>query len=150
LDRYFDTGALLKIYHTEAGSEQASAIALRSPALPMGFVLEIELKNAIRALYGRELITLEALEQMIECIESDIAGGRLLKLSLDSARLEKTAFELSERHTKDILCRSLDILHVATAICAEVPIFVTGDKRQAQLAEAAGLTVEFIKIPSQQ
>ncbi|MFT5836637.1 MAG: putative nucleic acid-binding protein [Candidatus Azotimanducaceae bacterium] len=144
---YFDTGALLKVYHTEAGSEQASSIALRHAALPLSFVLEIELKNALRALCRRGNIQQQQLEKMLDCIDYDIAEGRLYKLRSDAKKIETTAFDLSERFTTHLLSRSLDILHVAIALCAEIPNFVTGDKRQAKLAAAAGLEVEFINIP---
>lgn len=150
INRYFDTGALLKIYHTEAGSDQASACAIRSAALPLSFLLEIELKTAIRALHGRGSINETVLLQMLECFDQDIAEGRLLKLDLDPMKVESNALDLSANFTSQILCRSLDILHVANALTATIPTFVTGDKRQAQLAEAAGLEVEFIEIPRQQ
>lgn len=150
INRYFDTGALLKIYHTETGSDKASALALHSPALPLSFFLEIELRTAMRALRGRGAITEKALNQLLECIDQDIADGRLRKLSFDSAKVESNALNLSAKFTSQILCRSLDIIHVASALAADIPTFVTGDKRQAQLAEAAGLEVEFIEIPRQQ
>jgi predicted nucleic acid-binding protein len=45
------------------------------------------------------------------------------------------------KHTRSIGCRSLDILHVASALELEIRHFATFDTRQQQLARAAGLRV---------
>jgi predicted nucleic acid-binding protein len=60
--------------------------------------------------------------------------------------IESQSFELSRRYSSENLCRTLDILHVATALVAQITTFVTCDKRQAQLAERAGLDVALIDL----
>lgn len=47
----------------------------------------------------------------------------------------------SRKYTRSIGCRSLDILHVATAVELEFKYFATFDVRQQQLAKAAGLKI---------
>jgi len=51
----------------------------------------------------------------------------------------RTAAELSRQYTKKLGCRSLDVLHVASAL--ELKSFVTFDPRQQQLTKNAGLGV---------
>ncbi len=55
-----------------------------------------------------------------------------------------SAEELSHKHTKYILCRALDILHVSSALCFSCSRFVTGDKRQAKLANETKLDVHLL------
>jgi len=51
----------------------------------------------------------------------------------------KGAADLSRKHTSTPGCRSLDVLHVASAIELQFKQFTTFDSRQQQLAKAAGL-----------
>jgi len=51
----------------------------------------------------------------------------------------KTGGELSRKHTASIGCRSLDVLHVASALELELKNFLTFDRRQQKLAAAAGI-----------
>jgi predicted nucleic acid-binding protein len=59
----------------------------------------------------------------------------------DLADVHDFAETLVRRHAATLGTRTLDILHVAAALVAGVRDFVTGDRRQASLAEAAGLKV---------
>lgn len=54
------------------------------------------------------------------------------------------AVELSRKHTGPIGSKSLDILHVASAMAMATDHFLTFDDRQARLAALAGLKVESI------
>jgi hypothetical protein len=49
------------------------------------------------------------------------------------------AAEISRAHTAALGCRTLDVLHVATALELGLRVFVTFDRRQRQLAKATGL-----------
>jgi len=54
----------------------------------------------------------------------------------------RRADDLSKRHTITDGHRSLDILHVATALQLEAEVFLTFDERQRKLAHAEGLKVK--------
>jgi len=141
---------MVKLYHFEPGSEEAAMRAAALPGLPLSFIAEIELRNTLRALHGRQVISETKLHAALSSIDEDIAKGQLRKLHIDPVATEQLALRLSEDHTSKFLSRTLDILHVANALVAGLQVFITADRRQAQLAEAAGLEVEFIEIPSQQ
>jgi len=53
----------------------------------------------------------------------------------------KRAAEMSRQHTRVFGTRSLDVLHVASAVELGLRRFVTFDERQQKLAQAAGLKV---------
>jgi len=59
----------------------------------------------------------------------------------DPVDVYSRAESLSRRYTSILGVRSLDILHVATAVVLDASAFVTHDDRQARLAKAAGLRV---------
>jgi predicted nucleic acid-binding protein len=61
--------------------------------------------------------------------------------ALDWERVFVRAVGISAQHSASTLARSLDVLHVAAALEAGCTSFVTADRRQAALAEAAGMAV---------
>jgi predicted nucleic acid-binding protein len=143
---YIDTGVLVKLYHLEAGSREATERVRSEPKWPLPFLCEIELRNALRVLCGRGTVTEEALRFSLAALDDDIATGRLARVAPDPAKVATAAEDLSRQHASATLCRALDLLHVAAARVLKIPRFVTGDARQAALADRAGLEVDFLRI----
>lgn len=146
IDHYFDTSALLKLYNEENGSNEVVEIAQSHLTLPLSFVGEMELRNSLRVLHGRNRIHAEELKLALNYIDEDIATGRLQRLRPDPMLIESQCFELSRCYSSENLCRTLDIIHVATAMVFAAKTFTTCDRRQAILAEKAGLKVVFIDL----
>jgi len=142
---YFDSGILVKIYHYEPGSEKAAQSIQRAGPVPLPFLAEMEMRNALRVLRGRDLMAEETLNQALSLMDVDIRMGRLVRLLPDSAKVASTAEKLSKHFAASTLCRTLDLLHVAYAMVLKASIFHTGDKRQASLCRKAGLKVSFVK-----
>ena len=71
--------------------------------------------------------------------ETDVREGRLAIVDVLWRRTLDLAAELSTQHTAVLGTRTLDVLHVATAVTLEAKRFVSYDDRQAALAKAAGL-----------
>lgn len=145
---YFDTSALLKIYYEENGSREVIAKASSCSSLLIGFVGEMELRNSLRVLHGRNLVYQNELVQLLACVDKDFEAGRLQRVHLDPAEIENTCFHLSRQYASEYLCRTLDILHVATATISGVKTFVTCDHRQAKLAYEVGLHLHYIDLTS--
>lgn len=143
---YFDTGVLVKLYYLEPGSQRVAVRAAKETSLPFPPLAEIELRNALRVLHGRGLLTSEELPSAMGMIDEDISGGRLRRVPTDSIEVYEHAEELSQRHAARTKCRALDLLHVSHAAVAGIPRFFTGDQRQAELAKLAGLRVEYLRI----
>jgi uncharacterized protein len=74
-------------------------------------------------------------------LEEDCTEGRYVPVDILSRATLRRAGELSRRHTAATGCRSLDVLHVATALELGLPYLVTFDRRQRQLARTTGLKV---------
>lgn len=142
---YFDSGVLVKIYHAEAGSSEAVRLVTAEPIVPFPFLAEMELRNALRVLSGRGVISPEMLRKALAGVDDDVAAGRLRRLAYDPGELEATAEMLSRDFATATLCRTLDLLHVSLAKVAGASRFVTGDLRQAELARRARLGVHFLR-----
>jgi len=141
---YFDSGLLVKLYHLEAGSQEVARRARAEPRLPLTALAGIETRNALRVLAGRKVIRPAQLEAALAMFDDDLAGGRLSRLQPDAGAVQDMAENLSARHAADTKCRTLDLLHVAMACVAGIPNFLTGDRRQADLARAAGLRTRLL------
>jgi len=143
---YFDSGTLVKIYHLEPGSPEVASRVRRADLIPLPFLAEMEIRNALRVLHGRKMFPRTKLEAALSILDSDIRAGRLFRITPDSAELGEVAENLSERFSGNTLCRTLDLLHVSMALILKAPRFHTGDKRQAALAKRAGLRVCFLDL----
>lgn len=77
-------------------------------------------------------------QQVYRHFEHDRKAGVWLEVGLPETAFE-TCAELARRHGARLGVRSLDSLHVASAVELKADRFWTFDARQAKLAEAEGL-----------
>jgi predicted nucleic acid-binding protein len=137
---YADPSALLKLYIHEPASAAMSAWRSRTKgALPVTPHGRLEIVNGICLAGFRKIISAEALSDAIVSFDEDLAEGRYVDADILWRATLRRARELSRAHTPALGCRTLDVLHVATAIELGLRYFVTFDSRQGQLAKAAGL-----------
>ena len=82
-------------------------------------------------------------DQTVADWEADIAAGLLQQVSYDAEAVNKLARVYSDLYTSRSGHRSLELLHVATAIHLRAKKFLTFDARQKALAKFVGLKVPF-------
>lgn len=139
---YADPSALLKLYVHELDSAAMSTWRARTKgALPITPHGRLEIVNGICLAAFRKLIDAEALNDALASFSEDLAEGRYGEADVLWRATLKRAEQLSRSHTAACGCRSLDVLHVATALELGLRSFVTFDKRQQQLARLTGLRV---------
>ena len=143
---YFDTGALVKLYIVERGSDFVQNIARRTGAIGINPLQETELRNAILAAEGRRIVSREAARRSLDNFEEDLQNGVFIRESPEWAWVYRRADILARQYTPRFLCRTLDILHIAAAELSGAERIVTGDQRQQKLAKATGLKVA--KVPA--
>jgi hypothetical protein len=143
---YFDTGALVKLYIVESGSAYVERKARAASLIPLNQLQETELRNAIHTAVGRKTIPAAAGALALEHLDNDLRSGVLATTSIDWGTTWTRAAHLARLHTAKILCRTLDILHVAAAESCGCDLFVTGDERQFRLCKAVGVPVA--RVPS--
>jgi predicted nucleic acid-binding protein len=127
---YVDASALLKRYVDEHDSEAASTLMSSDAVLVTSRITEIEVRrNLTRLLDGAALS--DARRQFSQDLDSFALVGLDPTTCAEAARIAETT-----------LCRSLDALHLASALRAGAATTVlTFDVRQAQVARSLGLAV---------
>ena len=143
---YFDTGALVKLYIVERGSDFVQNIARRTGAIGINPLQETELRNAILAAEGRRTINREAARRSLDNLEEDLQTGVFIRESPEWAWIYRRADIIARQYTPRFLCRTLDIRHIAAAELSGAARIITGDQRQQKLARALGLKV--VKVPA--
>ena len=136
---YFDSSALVKLYIVEPGSEDVQAWSQQADAILMCPLQETEVRNAILAAGGRGILNRPTMLKTLKNLDSDLAQGFFERYQPDWPLIWNRSNELATRHTPKILCRTLDILHVAIAEISNSVCLVTGDERQFRLSEANNL-----------
>ncbi len=137
---YADTGFLCSLYAPDAHTALAAARMNHQPLpLPITWLHQLEFRNALRLRVFRKEITPAQRDASINAMLADSAAGVLTPVELTLADLTREAERLSALHSETLDTRSLDILHVASALILGLPTFLTFDQRQCVLAKAAGL-----------
>ncbi|MFW6332613.1 MAG: type II toxin-antitoxin system VapC family toxin [Thermodesulfobacteriota bacterium] len=139
---YVDTSAIVKLYVREALSMEISEFLRENDqALPLTRFHELEFSNALHLkTFRAELSEAETME-ILSRFKSHEESGIYFRPLLTWSYIFDLAVNLSSRHTKTLGARSLDVLHVASAISLKADHFLTVDERQAKLAHSAGLVV---------
>ena len=134
MSTYLDTSFLLKLYVWE----QDSASALDAfPHFSESFVSTLTDVEIASALF-RKLPTLIA-RRVHSMYKRDRAASVFLQIPLTD-QLYELAQQLVEQHSGDLSLRSLDALHLATALHYGAASLATYDRRLRIAAERVGLS----------
>ena len=137
---YVDPSALLKLYIHQRESAAMNAWRARGRgALALTHHGRAEIVNGICLAAFRADIGADARNDALASFDEDFAEGRYVQADLLWRATLDRAGELSRKHTPTLGCRSLDVLHVASALELGLRYFLTFDLRQRRLAEAVGL-----------
>ena len=148
MNAFADTSFLYALYRQQENSLAADAFLerVREPVYVSSLVL-FEFRQSARFQAFRfskdrtQGFSKREAQLMLAALEENIAGGAVAIVPADWKEVHSAAEQLSSRYTMTRGHRALEILHVATAIHLRVPQFLTFDKNQAALTEAAGLEV---------
>jgi PIN domain len=113
---------------------------IREPVLITSFV-EVELCNAIQLRVFRKALNRHEAHGANRAFEQDVLGGTFALQPISPATFE-LAKRLSLTHTSTLGTRSLDLMHVASALILAATTFLSFDQSQRKLAHAAGLTLQ--------
>lgn len=139
---YVDPSALRSLFVHDDRSSRFCAWRRRvGGSLPITRFARAEMFNSIQLAVYREMLDRDVAEGAISDFEADVREGRLTLIDALWRRTLDVALELSSRHTAKLGTRTLDVLHVATALTLETKHFVSYDDRQSKLAKAVGLRV---------
>ena len=137
---YADAALLCSLYAPDAHTARAVAcLGKQSQPLPIVWIHQLEVRNALRLRVFRREITRVQRDTSLNALLADLANGVLVIGSPPLTEVLTEAERLSALHSDTLGTRNLDILHVAAAVVLGSREFLTFDRRQANLASAAGL-----------
>lgn len=139
MSAYADTSFLVSLYTPDANSPEAAA-RMRRLGLPviLSEFGELELINALQLRLFRNELPPAKVRAAAAAFRDDVTGGILAILPTTDA-LFAEARRISRRWSKTLGTRTLDVIHVASALVLGADTFHTFDQRQRRLAEAVKL-----------
>jgi predicted nucleic acid-binding protein len=141
---YADSGFVVSLYLTSEGtSAKARKEAKRAPKpILLSPLSLLEIRNALNFGINRGEITGGQRDAVLSEIDAQTEKGFFRMVDVGQSLIHAKAQELSDKHTPTIATRSLDLMHLATALLSGARTFLTFDKRQAKAAAAEGLLVK--------
>ena len=135
---YADTSFFVSLYLPDRHSAQTEQRMASRPLVWFTPLHRAEWMHALsQHVFRKEISALEARQAHRE-LERDCSTGLWLEVVLPESVWEVCA-ELARRHGPKLGIRTLDSLHVATALELGAAAFWTFDERQAKLAESENL-----------
>lgn len=142
---FFDTSALVKIYHREPGSEYCLDLYLGCSHLIISELARVELHSAILRKHGEKNLNAKALKAVLQKFKYD-SEERYEVLQLSSLVYDD-ACRLLSRYAVQHGLRTLDSLQLATFLnyCErETDSFVCADKKLSAVVELEGMQTIFV------
>ena len=139
---YFDTSALIKRYVEELGRRQVLELLRRNRCV-ISAVLPVEVRSALRRRVADRTLDAKRVPTILKRFTADRPYWTVIEVSSD---VLAAAEALSGAHP----LRALDSIHVASAklfgdrAASEAFTFVSADAHQTRVAEALGLTTQFV------
>jgi predicted nucleic acid-binding protein len=137
---YADTGFLVSLYGQDDHSAAATALVKSKPIFILTALGEAEFTNALELRVFRKEWTRREARSVRDLFLQHQAAGVFRPAPLGSEVWEK-ALALARRHSSKLGTRTLDLLHVASALTLKPDGFYSFDKRQRKLAKAEQLRV---------
>ena len=135
---YADSSFLVSLYSLDVHSARAAQTVLRSePAIFLTPLTELELTNALQLRAFRKEASASEIRAARNELQSHIDNGFFTPAAMPLTVYE-VARRIALRQSAAMGTRTLDILHIASAILLRAEKFWTFDERQAKLAEAVG------------
>ena len=139
MNAYADTSFLISLYSLDANSARAASEVNRlNPTVLLTPLGELELANALELRIFRKEASVSAVKAAQAKIREHVESG-FFSLQPMPTTLYERARQIARRRSAQLGLRTLDILHVASALLLRAETLLTFDHRQLQLARAEGL-----------
>ena len=139
MSAYADTSFLVSLYSQDANSAKALTLIRRvQPPILISSFGELELENALQMRRFRKELDASELREAQAAIRADLRN-RILVLKPLPERIYSESKSLASGWTAKLGTRTLDIIHIASALAFQTDVFYTFDDRQWKLARAVGL-----------
>lgn len=145
---YWDTSCVLALYAPEEISNQvADLVPLEKGPIHSSSILELEMTFAVHAKEARGEVPRGGSGRVLSKFQADLERGRFLVVPLGidiKSRIKEIAARILQAKPP-VFLRTLDGIHIATAMELGSPELVTADGRMAGAAKFLGLRTKFLK-----
>ena len=133
----FDASALTKRYAAEPGRERILALFGAADEIVVAAHCQTEVASALLRRRREGVLPQDEFARVWDTAQRDVAD--MTRVPLDE-HVERLAYAAMEHGP----LRGMDALHIGSALAARVDLFVTADRRQAQVARGLGLPTELV------
>ena len=148
MNAFAETSFLCALYRVQDNSPEAYRLAERlKGSIAVSYLVIFEFRQSVRLQTFRfsadrkQGYSPQEAARLLNALQGNLDSGALHVAPVEWPDVYNIAEGLSSQHTAANGVRSLDLLHVATALYLKAGQFLTFDTRQAALAKAAGLKV---------
>ncbi len=135
---YADSSFVVSLYLPDEHTPKVERLMRENPRLFLTPLHRAEWAHAIAFQIFQHRISAAESNGLYKLFEKDRRAGAWLETAVPETSFD-LAVDLARQHASEIACRTLDTLHVATALELQADDFWTFDQRQAKLAKAVGL-----------
>ena len=140
---FFDTSALVKLYHEEAGTEKVSSLIIsENPVIIISDITIIEMISAFAKKVRTNEIDVHIFNEAIVSFENDLLNFNVIKIE---EKIKARASDLIKTTGLKNGLKTLDSLQLASALVfsenAMLEFFIASDGVMLKIAEREGLNV---------
>lgn len=135
---FFDSSAFAKRYIEEIGSEKVLDFFSEAGETIVSVICPIEILSGLNRLRREKKITGLQYHKLKSAVAMDIKKATVLDIA-------PSVVQQAIRCLETCVIRSLDAIHLGTALEASCDLFVTADRRQYNAGRRIGLKVVFIE-----
>ena len=142
---FFDSSALVKLYHEELGTPVADQIAsAQGSQIRISRLTPVELTSAFAIKVRTHAVSQDDAKQFLRQFREDIVAGKLEIFAVTESEYVMAEL-LVERYALDLRLRALDALQLAVALALRsqelVDHFVAADRVLCEIANLEGFSV---------
>ena len=145
---YWDTSCVLALYAPEEISSQAAELAsLEKGQIHSSAILEFEMTFAVHAKEARGEIPSGGSAKVLSQFQTDLQRGRflLVPLGIDIKACTRDIAARTLQAEPPVFLRTLDGIHIATALELGSSELITADRKMADAATRLGIKTKFLK-----
>ena len=131
---YLDYSAYAKRFIEETGSREVETLLGEASTLLLSVLAAPEILSALNRLRRENRLRRSDYLTVKRRLADDVRDAEVVTVTEDVVRASVAVLESS-------VVRTLDALHIATALVSDAELFITADRRQSTAARKAGLRV---------
>lgn len=138
---YWDSATLVKVYFSEPDSQTFRDFLVRSGKVRTSELARLELLSALSRKERSGDLVVGGADALFQRFLLDASAGAITALPVGTDVLQEATRLIRTAHaaTPPVMIRTLDVLHVATAVASGCTTLVATDARMRAVATLAGL-----------